>query len=193
MNPIVPDYRLLKILRGYVADNSTKITRPNMNDENHLMTLLRIVVDECEARLPLWGLEKNMLEKEMSDASKHEQGKCTCLSVDGLKQKLAKREKQVVMLRMALHFYKPDLIHSPNGLRTLEKALAATNDLADCILCDAEPVCFTNDVELDYAHSERADKSPTSGAFWKDYSEDSDISLYRATVTLIAINKELEK
>jgi hypothetical protein len=55
--PIVPDKRLVEIMRGYIAANSDERTRPDMSDEHHLMNLLRLVVDECQARLPLWELE----------------------------------------------------------------------------------------------------------------------------------------
>jgi len=58
MNPIVPDQRMVEIMRGYITDNSTESTRPDMNDERHLITLLRLAVDECKARLPLWKLER---------------------------------------------------------------------------------------------------------------------------------------
>jgi len=58
MTPIVPDRRLLEIIRGYIADLSTPDTRPDMSDEHHLMALGRVIVDECQARLPLWDLEK---------------------------------------------------------------------------------------------------------------------------------------
>lgn len=57
MTPLVPDYRLLDITRGYIAEHSTPNTRPDMSDEHHLLALLRIVVDEAQARTPLWELE----------------------------------------------------------------------------------------------------------------------------------------
>lgn len=57
MIPIVPDKRLVEIMRGFIADRSDERTRPDMNNENHLIELMRIVVDECQARLPLWKME----------------------------------------------------------------------------------------------------------------------------------------
>jgi hypothetical protein len=58
MSPIVPDKRLKEIMRGFIADRSDERTRPDMNNEYNLIELLRVVVDECQARLPLWELEK---------------------------------------------------------------------------------------------------------------------------------------
>lgn len=55
--PLVPDSRLLDIIRGYVADNSDNTTRPDMNGERHLLTLARVIADECKARIPLFTEE----------------------------------------------------------------------------------------------------------------------------------------
>lgn len=56
--PLVSDSRLIEIARGFVADRSTPNTRPDMSNEHNLLELLRIVVDEAAARIPLWELEK---------------------------------------------------------------------------------------------------------------------------------------
>lgn len=57
-SPIVPDKRLVEIIKGYVADQSDRTTRPDMNSELHLLSLCQIVVDEAQARLKLWQLER---------------------------------------------------------------------------------------------------------------------------------------
>jgi hypothetical protein len=57
--PLVPRDRLLEIIRGYVEGQSTEISRPDMNNENHLWELAKAIVSECTARIPLWELEKN--------------------------------------------------------------------------------------------------------------------------------------
>lgn len=56
--PLVPQKRIVEIIRGYIAENATKTTRPDMNNENHLLKLSELVVDECTVRIPLWTLEK---------------------------------------------------------------------------------------------------------------------------------------
>jgi len=58
MHPIIPNYRLVQIIKGYVADLSDEDSRPNMNFESHLIELCQIVTTEAQARLPLWELEK---------------------------------------------------------------------------------------------------------------------------------------
>ena len=68
--------------------------------------------------------------------------------IESLKQQLAKREKQIVMLRDCLKWAN-DLArdHKDFGLvpedyemsANSKTALAATEDLSNCILCDAEP------------------------------------------------------
>lgn len=55
---IVPDSRLVEIIKSYVAGQSTETTRPDMNSEWHLLALARLVVDEAKARLPLHELER---------------------------------------------------------------------------------------------------------------------------------------
>jgi hypothetical protein len=57
--PLVPRDRLLEIIRGYVEGQSTPIYRPDMNNENHLWELAKLIVSECTARIPLWELEKS--------------------------------------------------------------------------------------------------------------------------------------
>jgi hypothetical protein len=57
--PIVPEYRLVEIIRGYVSEHSTEITRPDMNNENRLLELAKLISCECQARIVLWTLEKN--------------------------------------------------------------------------------------------------------------------------------------
>jgi hypothetical protein len=72
------------------------------------------------------------------------------VKIDDLQRQLAEREKQIVMMREALGLtgilrqfvgisndYQAIIA---NILAAKEKALAATNDLKDCILCDAKPV-----------------------------------------------------
>jgi hypothetical protein len=56
--PIVPDFRLVEIIRGYISQHSTETTRPDLNNEHRLLELARLITDECQARLPLWVLEK---------------------------------------------------------------------------------------------------------------------------------------
>ena len=56
--PIVPDHRLVEIIRGYTSLHSTETTIPDFNNENRLLELARLITDECQARLPLWELEK---------------------------------------------------------------------------------------------------------------------------------------
>ena len=57
--PLVPDHRLVEVIRGYISDRSTDTTRPDLNNENRLLELARLTTDECQARIPLWELEKN--------------------------------------------------------------------------------------------------------------------------------------
>ena len=53
-----------------------------------------------------------------------------------LEQQLAEREKQIVMLRTAID-------RQPYTMdKDVCEALAATDDLSGCILCDAEPVWY---------------------------------------------------
>lgn len=56
--PLVPDSRLIEIARGFIANRSDDLTRPDMNDERNLLKLLQVIVDEAAARIPLWELEK---------------------------------------------------------------------------------------------------------------------------------------
>ena len=76
--PIVPDNRLLEIIRGYMyglVPDSPMLHMPvvhkDMRSEVHLLQLCRLIVDECQARLPLWELEAKAaaeLEKELAEA-----------------------------------------------------------------------------------------------------------------------------
>jgi hypothetical protein len=54
---VVPDSRLIEIIRGYIASQSTETTMPDMRGEIHLLAVARLVVDETRARLPLYELE----------------------------------------------------------------------------------------------------------------------------------------
>ena len=54
---VVPDSRLIEIIKGYIAGQSTETTRPDMMSEMHLLALCRLVVDETRARMPLYELE----------------------------------------------------------------------------------------------------------------------------------------
>ena len=56
--PIVPDHRLVMIIRGYISSHSDETTHPDMNNENRLLELAQLITYECQARLPLWELEK---------------------------------------------------------------------------------------------------------------------------------------
>ena len=56
--PLVPDYRLVEVIRGYIEEHSTETTRPDLNNEHNLLALARLITDECQARIPLWELEK---------------------------------------------------------------------------------------------------------------------------------------
>jgi hypothetical protein len=72
------------------------------------------------------------------------------------------------------------------AMRKLNETLRAINDskiVEGLVLCDAEPVCYTNEVELEYLTYVRADEEPTRGVFWENYSEDSDVPLYAARRT----------
>jgi hypothetical protein len=57
--PLVPDHRLVEVIRGYISERSTDTTRPDLNNEHRLLELARLITDECQARIPLWELEKN--------------------------------------------------------------------------------------------------------------------------------------
>ena len=56
--PLVPKHRLVEVIRGYVSEHSTETTIPDMNNENRLLELAKLITDECQARIPLWELEK---------------------------------------------------------------------------------------------------------------------------------------
>lgn len=51
--------------------------------------------------------------------------------------KSAEKTKKIVLLREALETYRE---YTPEGTGVAEQALAATDDLKGCILCDAKPV-----------------------------------------------------
>jgi len=57
--PLVPDRRLVEVIRGYISERSDETTRPDLNNEHNLLELARLITDECQARIPLWELEKN--------------------------------------------------------------------------------------------------------------------------------------
>jgi hypothetical protein len=60
-----------------------------------------------------------------------------------LEQQLAEREKQIVMLRKSLldaHNFIGDDVEAYETAKRRIDALAATDDLSGCILCDAEPI-----------------------------------------------------
>jgi hypothetical protein len=54
---VVPDSRLIEIIRGYIASQSTEKTMPDMRGEIHLLAVARLVVDETRARMQLYELE----------------------------------------------------------------------------------------------------------------------------------------
>jgi hypothetical protein len=56
--PLIPDSRLVEVIRGYISDRSTDTIRPDLNNEHNLLELARLITDECQARIPLWELEK---------------------------------------------------------------------------------------------------------------------------------------
>jgi hypothetical protein len=71
------------------------------------------------------------------------------------------KDKQIVMLRNTLNiamWFVPDNPHIQENKRRLEiinEALAATSDLKDCILCDAEPVAYRYELKAgEYAFAE---------------------------------------
>ena len=76
--PIVPDNRLLEIIRGFMYGPDPPMLRmpvvyKDMRSEEHLLQLGRLIVDECQARLPLWGLEAKAaaeLEKELAEEAR---------------------------------------------------------------------------------------------------------------------------
>lgn len=43
------DHRLIEIVRAFITTNSTEQTRPTMNDEHHLLTIMQLAVDETRA------------------------------------------------------------------------------------------------------------------------------------------------
>ena len=61
--PLVTEKRIVEIIRGYIEEHATETTRPDMNNENHLLKLSELMVDECVARIPLFRLEKDAVEK----------------------------------------------------------------------------------------------------------------------------------
>lgn len=46
---MMTDKRIVEIIKGYIATNSDNRTRPDMNDENNLLTLIRVVLDDDAA------------------------------------------------------------------------------------------------------------------------------------------------
>ena len=77
--PIVPDNRLLEIIRGFMygqVPDPLMLHMPDvckdMRSEEHLLQLGRLIVDECQARLPLWELEAKAaeLEKELAEEAR---------------------------------------------------------------------------------------------------------------------------
>jgi len=62
---------------------------------------------------------------------------------DALKQQLANATKQIVMLREFVKLLRDYIPASAIGNMTVQEALAATADLSDCILCDAEPYTYS--------------------------------------------------
>jgi len=61
--PLVPRYRLLELIRGYIANRSDYHTHPDMNSEKHLLALCELVCDEAQARIPLWELERGSMRE----------------------------------------------------------------------------------------------------------------------------------
>lgn len=63
--PLVNDDRLLEIIRSVTkADlkwwelNDKDVSRLDMNGEDNLLRLARLVADEAKGRIPLWKLEQ---------------------------------------------------------------------------------------------------------------------------------------
>jgi hypothetical protein len=65
--PLVSKKRIIEIIRGYIAEHATETTRPDMNNENHLFELSRLIVHEAMARIPLWELEMADSMKKASE------------------------------------------------------------------------------------------------------------------------------
>jgi hypothetical protein len=61
---IVPVRRIVELIKGYVADNSDGISRPDMNSEMHLLALSKLMIDEARARYVLWQLECADIDKK---------------------------------------------------------------------------------------------------------------------------------
>jgi hypothetical protein len=59
--PLVPDHRLEEVIRGYISERSDETTRPDLNNENRLLELAKLITDECQARIRLWELEKSAM------------------------------------------------------------------------------------------------------------------------------------
>ena len=77
--PIVPDNRLLEIIRGFMYGQvfdplilHMDVVYKDMRSEKNLLQMGRLIVDECQARLPLWGLEAKAaeLEKELAEEAR---------------------------------------------------------------------------------------------------------------------------
>ena len=47
---MITDKRIVEIIKGYIAMNSDNLTRPDMNSENHLLALVRVVLDDNAAQ-----------------------------------------------------------------------------------------------------------------------------------------------
>ena len=94
--PIVPDNRLLEIIRGFMYGQSpdplmlhTPVAYEDMRSEVHLLQLCRLIVDECQARLPLWGLEAK------AAAGLNGQSPCWCKLLEDAEQRITELEKPV--------------------------------------------------------------------------------------------------
>jgi hypothetical protein len=82
--PIVPDFRLVEIIRGYIEEHSDETTRPDFNNEHRLLELARLITDECQARLPLWVLEKGHGTKKIDVETLHALSELVCRQRDEL-------------------------------------------------------------------------------------------------------------
>ena len=58
----IPDSRLIEVIRGYIANHSTDVTRPDMSNEHHLLALAKLIESEVIARRPLTDLENEEIK-----------------------------------------------------------------------------------------------------------------------------------
>jgi hypothetical protein len=76
------------------------------------------------------------------------------IRADVVAKQLAEREKQIVMLRKTLIKMESDYNGRSVSPKAFKEALSATQDLSNCIICDAEPVAWSQS-NFDYFSIEK--------------------------------------